>query len=88
MISQAKKSILILTVYKVKVKPLVQLSLPKTTCQTLDWANSQMIAVGGENGELKDQVVGIIQNSFIGYIGVFDVKDALLKGHKGRTRLW
>ncbi|CAG7854258.1 SubName: Full=Uncharacterized protein {ECO:0000313/EMBL:CCA67499.1} [Serendipita indica DSM 11827] len=36
---------------RVKIQPMINLSLPRTTCQALDWANSQTIAIGGENGE-------------------------------------
>jgi hypothetical protein len=37
--------------FLVKCDPIVRLSLPDTTCTTLDWANSELIAVGCANGE-------------------------------------
>jgi transcription factor C subunit 6 len=35
----------------VKCDPIVRLSLPDTTCNTLDWANSELIAVGCADGK-------------------------------------
>ncbi|CCA67499.1 hypothetical protein PIIN_01328 [Serendipita indica DSM 11827] len=37
---------------RVKIQPMINLSLPRTTCQALDWANSQTIAIGGENATM------------------------------------
>ncbi|KAG8758062.1 hypothetical protein FRC14_000856 [Serendipita sp. 396] len=47
---------------RVHCRPLLTMAFDETTCQALDWANSEVIAIGCSNG----------------FVGVFRVKDAIL----------
>jgi hypothetical protein len=61
-------------------EPAVRIELEDAACCCLDWANSEVIAIGCSNGEIYARHVSGDIN-LVGVIAVYNVRDALLQGH-------
>ncbi|KIK97454.1 hypothetical protein PAXRUDRAFT_10176 [Paxillus rubicundulus Ve08.2h10] len=61
-------------------EPALRIELEGTSCWSLDWANSEVIAVGLTNGEISVTISLHRMMSLQGCIAVYDVKNALAGG--------
>ena len=73
----------LVTNFSVKMsQPLLRIELEETACLTLDWANSEMIAVGCSNGMILFLTLYVCLHSMhniLGSIAVYNIRESLQK---------
>lgn len=63
-------------------EPLLRLELDETCCWAIDWANSEVIAVGCTNGTSQPFGHTFLPMIFEGNIAIYDVGKAIKGGQK------
>lgn len=73
--------------YAVRLKdPLIRIELEDAVCTCIDWANSEILAVGCSNGIQSQSKIPLpLTNDLLGNVLVYDLKDALLSPQKAES---